>query len=149
MCTVWWNMKSDVAKYLRFPSPLNFLEFMGSYLPYPGLHVFLFRWLPDNSETRGLSLATSFAVHTSIWASFCYPWELDAASGLEVCFDLTSSFPEHPICWLEGFLETMIVRLIFVVLSSCCSCIRFAVLVQIKLKFLALQRKLKWLMLHK
>ena len=126
-------------------------------------------------EFWSVSVATSFPVLKNFWASLSHPWELDAASGLEFLFDLTSSFPEHPTRRLEalsvpGLLDaiglftdeeleaTELVKFIAVGLDfatilfpSFCSCILFAILLVqlIKLKFLAQQRELTWLMLNK
>ena len=91
---------NDVAKFcLRFPSLLNFLEFP----PYPGATSFPVQTVSGKFRDSGsLSVATGFPVQTSSRASFCHPWELDAASGLEFRCDFTSGFPEHPICRLEA-----------------------------------------------
>ena len=121
------------------------------------------------------SVATGPPVLMNSWASFCHPWELDAASGLELRFHLTPGFPEDPICRLEALsipglfdaiglftdeelVETVDVRFIAVgfdfatiLLSSFCSCILFAIVSvqQVKLKFWAQQRELKWMMLNR
>ena len=121
------------------------------------------------------SNATGFPVLITSWASLRHPWELDAASGLVFWNVLASSLPGNPTCRLEalsipGLLDaiglfadeelvaTKLVRFIAVgddfatiLFSYDCSCTPFGVLsVQlIKLKFLAQQVELKWLMLNK
>ena len=107
--------------------------------------------------------------------SFCHPWELDAASGLEFWLVLASGLPDNPTCRLEalsirGLLDAIGLftdknlsnqwrpgssLLAWISPQSCfssfSSCILFAiVLVQlVNLEFLAQQVELKWLMLNK
>ena len=116
-----------------------------------------------------VSVAASVSVLKNSWASLCHPWELDAASGLEFWFMISSGLPDNPLS-IPGLLDaiglntdeelaatelvnfiTTGVDLATFLFSSDCSCILFAnFLVQlIKLEFLAQQRKLKWLMLKK
>ena len=117
-------------------------------------------------------VSTSFLALASRTASFCHPWELDAASRLYsfassfLAFDqsyrqgalsIPGLFDATGFCTVEELVETVKARFIVgfgfaTILSSLsCSCILFAiVLVQlVKLKFWAQQRELKWLMLDR
>ena len=126
------------------------------------------RVLPADSESSDpCPLAqVCFPVMKNCWASLCHPSKLDAASGLEFWFMISSSLPDNPTCRLETLsipelldeiglftgeelaatelVRSIAVGLVFatILFSSHCSCILFAILsVQlIKLKFLAQQR---------
>ena len=160
---------SESSESLEFPDLLDILCIQ--MLQGPPVHNFS-RWF---RYLWSLSVATSSSVLKSNRASVCHPWGLNAASGWEFRVDFTPKFPEDPICRLEALsipglfdaiglftdeelVETETARFIDVgldfatiLLSSFCSCILFAtVSVQlVKLKFLAQQRELKWLMLNK